>query len=187
MLDSVRNLRRAGPAERFWWFQRMRSKLFTRYVSRSFAEFGEGSIIWLPVVIWGARNISIGRGVKIAENARISTGEHGRISIGDRTHAMGDLTVHAYDSVTIGADCGIARRVTILDYQQNIDPGVAPLHAGHVAKPVVIEDGVWLGTGVVVQAGVTIGRNAVVGSNAVVTRDVAAGQVVAGIPARPLR
>jgi maltose O-acetyltransferase len=56
-----------------------------------------------------------------------------------------------------------------------------------VAKPIVIEDNVWLGGGAIVLPGVTIGRNAVVGAGAVVTRDVRPNAVVAGNPARVIR
>jgi acetyltransferase-like isoleucine patch superfamily enzyme len=49
---------------------------------------------------------------------------------------------------------------------------------------VVIGDRVWLGTRAVVLKGVTIGDGAVVAAGAVVTRDVPAGAVVAGVPAR---
>jgi len=43
-----------------------------------------------------------------------------------------------------------------------------------------------LGSGVVVLCGVTIGEGALIGAGAVVTKDVAAGEVVAGVPARLL-
>jgi maltose O-acetyltransferase len=56
-----------------------------------------------------------------------------------------------------------------------------------VAKPVVIEDNVWIGGGAILLPGVRIGRNAVVGAGAVVTRTVPADTVVAGNPARVIR
>ncbi len=54
-------------------------------------------------------------------------------------------------------------------------------------RPVTIGNDVWIGHGAVVMPGVTIGDGAVVGANAVVTRDVAPYEIVAGVPARPLR
>jgi acetyltransferase-like isoleucine patch superfamily enzyme len=47
--------------------------------------------------------------------------------------------------------------------------------------------GASIGSGAVVLAGVTVGAGALVGAGAVVTKDVAAGTVVAGCPARFLR
>ena len=50
--------------------------------------------------------------------------------------------------------------------------------------PTVVERGASIGSGAVVLGGVRIGARALVGAGAVVTRDVAAGAVVAGVPAR---
>lgn len=50
-----------------------------------------------------------------------------------------------------------------------------------------IEDGASIGSGAVILGGITIGRGALVGAGAVVSRDVVAGDVVAGVPARVLR
>ena len=52
------------------------------------------------------------------------------------------------------------------------------------ASRIVIEDDVWICRGAIVLKGVRIGRGAVVGAHAVVTRDVPAGAVVAGNPAK---
>ena len=54
-------------------------------------------------------------------------------------------------------------------------------------KRVTIGNDVWIGHGAVVMPGFTIGNGAVVGANAVVTTNVAPFEIVAGVPARPLR
>lgn len=65
--------------------------------------------------------------------------------------------------------------------------GAGPLRdSGHEAAAITIGRQVWIGRGAVVLAGVRIGDGALVAANAVVTRDVPAGAVVGGVPARPL-
>jgi bifunctional UDP-N-acetylglucosamine pyrophosphorylase / glucosamine-1-phosphate N-acetyltransferase len=53
----------------------------------------------------------------------------------------------------------------------------------------VVEDGVHIGSGTVLVAPVRVGRGATTGAGAIVTarRNVAAGDVVVGVPARSLR
>lgn len=50
-----------------------------------------------------------------------------------------------------------------------------------------VAKGASIGSGAVIMGGITIGEGALVGAGAVVTHDVAAGEVVAGVPARVLR
>lgn len=52
------------------------------------------------------------------------------------------------------------------------------------AKPVFIEDGVWIGGNVTVLPGVTIGENSVIAAGAVVTENIPANSVAAGVPAQ---
>jgi len=63
----------------------------------------------------------------------------------------------------------------------------ARIQGWEVAKPIVIEDNVWLGGGAILLPGVRIGRNAVVGAGAVVSRSIPPNTVVAGNPARVIR
>lgn len=51
---------------------------------------------------------------------------------------------------------------------------------------VVVGMGAHIGAGATVKQGITIGEQAVVGAGAAVVKDVLAGQVVVGVPARPL-
>jgi len=54
-------------------------------------------------------------------------------------------------------------------------------------EPTVVRRRASIGTGAILLPGVTIGEGAVVGAGAIITRDVPAGVVVAGDPARVLR
>jgi acetyltransferase-like isoleucine patch superfamily enzyme len=58
--------------------------------------------------------------------------------------------------------------------------------AAGCSSPVVVGDDVWLGMSAMVLKGVSIGDGAVVGAGSVVVRDVSAGAVVSGHPARLL-
>ena len=64
------------------------------------------------------------------------------------------------------------------------DSGVPKAEADWTLLRTVVERGASLGSGSVVLGGIRIGARALVGAGAVVTRDVAADEVVAGVPAR---
>lgn len=55
------------------------------------------------------------------------------------------------------------------------------------AKPVEIQDNVWIGGGSIILAGVTIGENSVIGAGSVVTRSIPANCVAVGSPCKVIK
>lgn len=109
-----------------------------------------------------------------------------RTTVGARTFANFGLVVLDVARVTIGDDVQLGPRVQLLTATHPLEPG--PRRGKwEAAAPIVIEDNVWLGGGVVVCPGVTIGADTVVGAGAVVTRDLPAGVLAVGTPARVVR
>jgi len=108
------------------------------------------------------------------------------IHLGANFYANFGLIILDPCTVRIGRNCMCGPRVSILTATHPVDPQErnSGLESG---RPITIGDNVWLGAGAIVNPGVTIGDNVVVGSGSVVTRDVEAGCIVGGVPARVIR
>ncbi|MBC3414185.1 sugar O-acetyltransferase [Pseudomonas sp. SWRI51] len=124
---------------------------------------------------------SVGEGVVIRPPFYCDYGYN--ISVGANTFINFNCVILDVLPVRIGADCQIGPAVQIYTADHPLDPEVrrTGLESG---RPVSIGNNVWLGGGAIILPGVTIGDNAVVGAGSVVTRDVPAGAVVVGNPAR---
>jgi len=108
------------------------------------------------------------------------------ISIGRDTFINYGAFLDGAADVRIGDRCSFGPRVTILTGTHAI--GGHERRAGTPkAAPVTIGDGAWIGAGATILPGCTVGAGAIVAAGAVVTGDVAEDELVAGVPARPVR
>ncbi|MEV0597869.1 sugar O-acetyltransferase [Streptomyces sp. NPDC050315] len=127
---------------------------------------------------------SVGTGVRIRPPFYCDFGY--LISIGAGTFVNFGAVFLDAAPITIGAHVQIGPNVQLLTPTHELDS--ERRRAGwEKALPVTIGDNVWLGGGVIVCPGVTIGENTVVGAGAVVTKDLPAGVLAVGNPARVLR
>ena len=143
---------------------------------------------------------SLGEDVYLSPLATIQTDT---LAVGDRTTVA--ALAHLSGDVTLGADCSvnvstvvrgtvavgdgvrIGGQTSLLGFNHGTDPA-APIRTQPLTtRGITVGDDVWVGSHVVVLDGVTIGAGVVVGAGAVVTRDVPAGAIVGGNPARVIR
>ncbi|MGC3003156.1 sugar O-acetyltransferase [Streptomyces sp. G35A] len=127
---------------------------------------------------------SVGEDVDVRPPLNVDYGTN--ITIGARTFVNFNLTALDVARITIGEDCQIGPNVQLLTPTHPVEPQPRrdKLEA---ALPITIGDNVWLGGGAVICPGVTIGDDSVIGAGAVVTKDIPAGVVAVGNPARPVR
>lgn len=127
--------------------------------------------------------VSIGEDSYIAPPFNLSYGCH--LSLGKKSYINCDAIILDNGWVEIGSGVMIGPRVQIYTAAHALD-AERRLAGEETAKPVVIEDRVWIGGGAIILPGVRVGKEAIVGAGAVVTRDVAPGDRVAGNPAKSL-
>lgn len=154
-----------------------------------FAAYGSGTVVHPPLAVERPERVAFGASTFVLAGATISVGPEGRVAVGSRTYLGRDLTIVCAGSVVIGDDVMGSDRLLFAD--TGPDPRVAgvPVRDQDLAapQPVVVEDGVFLGTGAMVLAGVTIGARSLIGAGAVVTASVPPNCVVVGNPARVVR
>jgi UDP-2-acetamido-3-amino-2,3-dideoxy-glucuronate N-acetyltransferase len=102
------------------------------------------------------------------------------------------ISSHSFlcEGVTVDDDCFIGHHVCFINdaYPRATNADGAPQsESDWKVVPTRVCRGASIGSGAVILCGVTIGAGALVGAGAVVTSDVAASEVVAGVPARTLR
>lgn len=127
-----------------------------------------------------------GRVIILGPVTIVPVGGGKNIRIGERTFVNSNVRFASRGGITIGRFVQIAANVNFetASHAIGFEPGRT---RENTYAPIVVEDHVWIGSGAIILPGVTIGRGAVVAAGAVVHRDVRAGTVVGGVPARFIR
>jgi acetyltransferase-like isoleucine patch superfamily enzyme len=128
--------------------------------------------------------IQIGKHTRIWKGVKFSAygnnqNQKPRIIIG-RECSIGDRTeIHAAKEVLIGNRVIIAWDCVVMDRDYHPVSGEV-----ESVKPVLIEDGVWIGCRAIILKGIKIGQNAVIGAGSVVVNDIPEDAIAVGNPAR---
>ncbi|MCH4160792.1 sugar O-acetyltransferase [Bifidobacterium sp.] len=127
---------------------------------------------------------SVGEGAIIKPNFRCELGCN--ITIGSNVHINYDCAILDNAPVTIHDNVWIAPKVGLFATNHALDKSER-INGACQARPIVLEDGVWLGGHVIVLGGVTVGAGSVIGAGSVVTHDIPENVVAVGNPARVIK
>lgn len=177
-------LLRRGLRHPVWAFRAARSALRARWDLRR-CELDAGARLdgRCHVECRGGR-VRIGRQLLMygrTVRCELTTHAGGEIQLGDGVFVNYGVSISAHRMVRVGDHCRIGQYTIILDCDYHTHRG-GDDHGE--SRPVLIGNQVWLGARVTVLKGVTIGDGASIAAGSVVTRDVPAGALAAGVPAR---
>ena len=148
----------------------------------------------LPVVI-GSLDIIMGDKVRLAAMTTISGRAVGdniaQLIIGDNVGIGWRTSISVGNTIILGNNVRIAGDCYLAGYPGH--PINAKLRA--LGKPdedsqvgdIILDDDVWLATGVKIMPGVTIGRGTIVAAGSVVTKDLPSFVLAGGVPAKVIK
>ena len=150
------------------------------------------------IIFTGAHFLAITGNVKIGKGFICRTGPEGFSKIvvsNNATLVIGDfsgtnnITLLCHDKILIGSHVNIGNGTYIydsnfhsLDWQDRADRNVDIKNAK--TAPIHIGDYVFIGARCIIGKGVTIGEKSIVAAGSVVTRDIPAGEIWGGNPAK---
>jgi acetyltransferase-like isoleucine patch superfamily enzyme len=148
-----------------------------------------------------APNVKLGQGVRIYGFTNLYGCEIGdetkigtfvEIQKGARIGSRCKISSHTFicEGVVLEDEVFVGHNVTFtndLYPRSTTGDGQLQTEADWSCVPTTVQRGASIGSGATLLCGITVGSNSVIGAGSVVTRDVPAGAIVAGNPARVLR
>lgn len=138
-------------------------------------------------------NTSLECGIRIGKNCRIKEfcildSYGGSIELGEQVLLGQACTIHGHGGVVIGEFVLIGAHTCVFSNNHKYD-GLPELiqRQGEERFQTVIGRNTWIGASCVILAGVSIGENSVIGAGAVVSKDIPAGSLAVGVPARVIK
>ena len=107
----------------------------------------------------------------------------GRLHLGEGSLVAPGVIFGLDGEITVGRNVSISPQVTLYTATHALGFGSQRMNPAMTPKPIVVEDGVWIGMRALILPGVTLGQGCVVSAGAVVTLDVPPNTLVAGNPA----
>lgn len=143
---------------------------------------------WSPQFMYGWRRFllrlfgaRIGKGVLIRPSARITY--PWKLSIGDHSWIGDQAELYTLGQIEIGKHVAISQRSYLCTGSHDFTRPTFDIYA----KPIVVQDQVWVASDVFVAPGVTIGFGCVVGARSTVFQDLPPGKICFGSPAVPVK
>jgi acetyltransferase-like isoleucine patch superfamily enzyme len=177
-----------GTAELMW------------FKARTLLKVPGARLIRFPFDIRGKQFIRLGKGLTTGRYCRIEAHPESPASgpiviIGEGVEMNDSVHIAGSRRVEIGNNVLLASKIFITDLNhgnygdegEHDHPDTPPGKRSLSARPVVIEDNVWIGESVSVLPGVTIGKGSIIGTMSVVTKSIPPYSIAVGIPAKVIK
>lgn len=156
-----------GPLKRVLWY----------FVNTWFINCGWNPVVGVKVRLLRLFGAKIGKGVMIKPNVNIKYPWH--LKVGDYVWIGEDVWIDNLVDVSIGAHACLSQGAMLLCGNHDFTTPTFDL----IVKPIVIEDGGWVGAKSIVCPGVTMGSHSMLVAGSVASKDLMEYSVYRGNPA----
>ncbi|MEO1638561.1 MAG: acyltransferase [Pseudomonadota bacterium] len=164
-------------------WRRVGGRLSTLWHRLTLEKVGTGTRIQPRVSIHRTCSVRLGADCLIWRGAAVSSEDaRGYLHTGDRVQINQGAYLDVSGGLILADDVLISAEASIYTHDHGLDP-----HATPELVPKEIGHSAWIGTRAIILPGCrSIGARAVIGAGAVVAKDVPAGAIMAGNPARQI-